>query len=62
MRDAYDDRIYQAHRHDLAANFAAIAESITHAFDRLHERLYRAPWSPRTGANDRRGETKLTMP
>ncbi|MBS0504547.1 MAG: hypothetical protein JSS55_12265 [Proteobacteria bacterium] len=60
MRDEHDDRIYQAFRHDLATNVADIVNSIAYAFDRLHERLYGAPWSQQTRANDRRCETKLT--
>ena len=47
MRDEYDDRIYQALRHDFADNLRAIANSIGYAFDRLHERLYGAPWNAR---------------
>ena len=60
MRDEHDDRIHQALRHDLATNVAGIAKSIAYAFDRLHQRLYAAPWSQRTRANERRCETKLT--
>jgi hypothetical protein len=47
MRDEYDDRIYQALRHDFAGNLRAIANAVGHAFDRLHERLYGAPWNAR---------------
>ena len=47
MRDEYDDRLYQALRHDFAGNLSDIAKSVTHAFDRLHERLYGAPWNAR---------------
>jgi hypothetical protein len=49
MRDEHDDRIYQAFRHDFATNVADLVKSVAHAFDRLHERLYGAPWSERTG-------------
>ena len=60
MRDEHDDRIYQALRHDFSTNVAAIVNSIAHAFDRLHERLYGAPWSQRTGVNGQPCSTKLT--
>jgi hypothetical protein len=60
MRDEHDDRVYQAHRHDLATNVADIARSVAHAFDRLHERLYGAPWARQTRPNESRCETKLT--
>ena len=53
----YDDRMHQALRQDFAANIAAIVRSVAYAFDRLHERLYGAPWSARTGP---KGSTKLT--
>ena len=52
MRDEHDDRIYQALRHDFATNVADLVKSVAYAFDRLHERLYGAPWSQRTGAID----------
>lgn len=59
MRDEHDDRLYQAHRHDLAANVADIFGTIAYAFDRLHGRLYDdAPWSRRSRA--RKAQTKLT--
>ena len=45
MRDEHDDRIYQAFRHDLAASVFGLFSSIGYAFDRLHDRLYSAPWS-----------------
>ena len=60
MRDEYDDRIHQALRHDFAANIAVIARSLAVAFDRLHERLYGAPWSARTSATGQPCSTKLT--
>lgn len=67
MRDEHDDRIYQALRHDFATNVAGIAtsvadiaKSVAYAFDRLHERLYGAPWSQRTGAASQPCSTKLT--
>lgn len=45
MRDAYDDRLYQAHRADFARDVGRLFGSIAHAFDRLTARLYDAPWS-----------------
>jgi hypothetical protein len=45
MRDEHDDRLHQALRHDFASNIAEIASSIGYAFDRLHARLYDAPWA-----------------
>jgi hypothetical protein len=59
MRDEHDDRIYQALRHDLATNIASIVNSVAHAFDRLHARLYRAPWSSQPG-NDAACPNRLT--
>ena len=60
MRDEYDDRIHQALRQDFAANLAAIANSFAHAFDRLHERLYSAPWASMARAKDRPCVDRLT--
>jgi hypothetical protein len=60
MRDEFDDRIHQALRADFAANIAAIARSVAVAFDRLHERLYGAPWSTRTSATGEPCPTRLT--
>jgi hypothetical protein len=59
MRDEYDDRLYQALRHDFAANLSDIAKSVAHAFDRLHERLYGAPWSDQSDPNHR--ASRLTL-
>ncbi|HYZ47365.1 MAG TPA: hypothetical protein VE567_00560 [Sphingomonas sp.] len=59
MRDEYDDRIHQTLRHDFAANVAAIAASVAHAFDRLHERLYAAPWSQSLAAKEPTCTAKL---
>lgn len=59
MHDAYDDRTYQALRQDFHANLTAMAGAVGHAFDRLHARLYDAPWSmPAKG----RPKTKLMVP
>ena len=52
MRDEHDDRLHQALRHYFASNIGDLAKSIAHAFDRLHERLYGAPWSGRTRPAD----------
>ena len=52
MRDEYDDRLYQALRHDFASNIRDIVRSIAYAFDRLHDRRYGAPWSEKPGAAD----------
>lgn len=60
MRDEHDDRTYQALRHDFATNVADLVKSVAHAFDRLHERLYGAPWSQRTRATEQPCNSKLT--
>ncbi|HEU4969808.1 hypothetical protein [Sphingomonas sp.] len=60
MRDEYDDRLHQALRHDFANNLRAIASSIAYAFDRLHERLYGAPWSERTGRTNTGQSNRFT--
>jgi hypothetical protein len=61
MRDEYDDRLYQALRHDFASNLRDIVRSIAYAFDRLHGRLYDAPWSRQSGiAKPRRKVNRLT--
>jgi hypothetical protein len=61
MRDEYDDSLYQALRHDFASNLRDIARSIAYAFDRLHERMYGAPWSDQSGtANPTRRSNRLT--
>lgn len=45
MRDAYDDRLYQALRQDFGRDIGRLFGSIAYAFDRLHARLYDAPWT-----------------
>jgi len=45
MRDEMDDRVYQAHRHAMAANIGAAMTSIAYVFERLTARLYASPWS-----------------
>lgn len=60
MRDEHDDRIYQAFRHDLATNVANVVKSIAYAFDRLHARLYGAPWSKQPGNDAGQCSTRFT--
>lgn len=60
MRDEHDDRIYQALRHDLATNIASIVNSVAHAFDRLHARLYGAPWISQPGTKNGTCSNRLT--
>jgi hypothetical protein len=50
MRDEYDDRIYQAYRHQFGADVMAVIRSVAYAFDRLHDRLYAAPWAKQSDA------------
>lgn len=45
MRDEHDDRLYQALRQDLGRDIARLVKSIAYALERLHARLYDAPWS-----------------
>jgi hypothetical protein len=47
MRDAHDDRLYQAHRGEFARDIARLFGSIAFVFDRLTAKLYDAPWSRR---------------
>jgi len=47
MRDAHDDRLYQAHRADFARDIARLLDSVGFVFDRLTARLYDSPWSRR---------------
>lgn len=47
MRDAHDDRLYQAHRADLARDLGRLIASVAYVFDRLTAKLYDAPWSRR---------------
>ena len=61
MRDEHDDRIYQAFRHDLVTNVAAIGSSIAYAFERLHARLYAAPWSTKTGTKEKPCEQGIAV-
>lgn len=61
MRDEHDDRVQQALRHDFAANIGDIVNTVAHAFDRLHGRLYDdAPWSRRSRTCAQKSQTKLT--
>lgn len=53
MRDAHDDRLYQAHRADLARDFGRLFGSLAFVFDRLTARLYDAPWSRREPTENR---------
>lgn len=60
MRDEHDDRTYQALRHDFATNVADLVRSVAYAFERLHARLYGAPWAEPTGTNEAACTRKLT--
>ena len=57
MRDEHDDRVYQALRQDLWSNLGDVANSIAYAFDRLHARLYGAPWN--TASADKPCTTRM---
>ncbi|WP_046348227.1 hypothetical protein [Sphingomonas changbaiensis] len=57
MRDEHDDRLHQALRHDFATNVGDVFKSIAYAFDRLHDRLYGAPWGPQGRAGEPTGRS-----
>lgn len=44
MRDEHDDRTYQAFRQELGRDVARLVRSVVYPLERLHARLYEAPW------------------
>lgn len=44
MRDEYEARMWQAFHHQYGEAAVTMIRAVAHAFDRLHARLYDAPW------------------